>query len=163
MFYMAITVLFAVCVSGIVQPSAARAQVAPTRVSDIVVRHINLQQITPACTPDLEVAMFGLTVPPNQVLLLAGFFWGASSQPGFLVEADIYVTDGNPTNRRNIARVSGTAAANGHFAGIQNFPVPVPLFRGTFTHLCVHNANASSTSVLGTSTFQLYGFFAPDM
>jgi hypothetical protein len=54
--------------------------------------------------------------------MLTGFNWGASSQPGFLIETDIYVTDGNPVNRRNIARISGTAAANREFAGLQTFP-----------------------------------------
>jgi hypothetical protein len=93
--------------------------------------------------------------------MLTGFNWGASSQPGFLIETDIYVTDGNPVNRRNIARISGTAAANREFAGLQTFPVPVPLFRGKFVHLCVHNATGSP-SVLGTSSFEVYGFFAPD-
>jgi hypothetical protein len=161
MFYIAIRVIFAVCVLGIVQPTAAKAQVAPMRVSDIVVRGVNIQQTRPACTPDHELGFIGLTVPAGQVLMLTGFFWGASSQPGFLIESDIYLTDGDPVNRRSIARISGTAAANGKFAGLQTFPVPVPSFRANFTHLCINNATGAG-SVIGTSTFQLYGFFAPD-
>ena len=152
----------AIYVSAVGYSTSVSGQSAPARVSDIVVRLINVQQVTPACTPDLEIGFIGLAVPSNQVLLLTGLFWGASSQAGFLVEADIYVTDGNPVNRHNIARVSGTAAANGFFSGIQSFPVPVPLFRGAFTHLCIHNASSAGGAVLGTSTFQIYGFFAPD-
>jgi hypothetical protein len=162
MLYLVRLLIVAIYVSAIGYSTSVSGQSAPARVSDIVVRLINIQQVTPACTPDLEIGFIGLAVPSNQVLLLTGLFWGASSHPGFLIEADIYVTDGNPVNRNNIARVSGTAAANGFFSGIQSFPVPVPLFRGSFTHLCIHNASQAGGAVLGTSTFEIYGFFAPD-
>ena len=144
----------------LINPTVAAAQVVPQKASDIVVRPINIQQVTAACSPDLEIGFLGLTVPPNQVLVLTGLFWGSSWQPWFTVEADLYVTDGTPANRRNIGRVSGKTGADGHFSGIQAFPVPVPLFKGAFTHLCIHNVNAGS--VLGTSTFEIYGFFTPD-
>jgi hypothetical protein len=123
MFYLVRLLIVATYVSAIGYSTSVSGQSAPARVSDIVARFINIQQVTPACTPDLEIGFIGLAVPSNQVLLLTGLFWGASSHPGFLIEADIYVTDGNPVNRNNIARVSGTAAANGFFSGIQSFPV----------------------------------------
>ncbi len=160
MYYIAMRLTIAVSVLGVIQPTLARAQLVPQRASDIVVRPINIQQVTPACTPDLEIGFIGLTVPANRVLMLTGLFWGASWQAGFTVEADLYVTDGTPANRNNIGRISGTTGANGHFSGIQAFPVPVPMFRGAFTHLCIHNVG--SGSVIGTSTFGIYGFLAPD-
>ena len=160
MLYIARRVALAMLVAPLISPAIAVAQVVPQKASDIVVRPINVQQVTPACTPDLEIGFLGLTVPPNQVLVLTGLFWGASWQPGFTVEADLYVTDGTPTNRRNIGRVSGKTGADGHFSDIQIFPVPVPLFKGSFTHLCIQNVN--NGSVLGTSSFGIYGFFTPD-
>jgi hypothetical protein len=160
MLYLLRLVVVVICVSGAGYGTSARAQLGPSRVSDVVVRVVNLQQTTPACTPALELGFF-LVPPPNKVLMMTGFFWGASFQPGRLIETDMFITDGNPSNRRFIARISGTASANGLFSGIQTFPVPVPLFRGAFTHLCVENKTGGG-SVLGTSTFQLYGFFAAD-
>jgi hypothetical protein len=160
MLQLASCVVLATLVAQLINSAVAMAQVVPQKASDIVVRPINIQQVTPACTPDLEIGFLGLTVPPNQVLVLTGLFWGASWQPMVTVEADLYVTDGTPANRRNIGRVSGKTGADGHFSGIQEFPVPVPLFKGTFTHLCIHNVKTGS--VLGTSTFVIYGFFTPD-
>ncbi|HYU79294.1 MAG TPA: hypothetical protein VEK56_09925, partial [Vicinamibacterales bacterium] len=160
MFHVVRSLVIAGCIAAILQPAPVAAQVGPQSVSDLVVRGVNVQQVTPACTPDLEIGFLGLTAPVNKVLLLTGLFWGASSQPGFTVEADLYVTNGTPSNRQNIGRVSGTTGADGNFSGIQAFPVPLPMFRGAFTHLCIHNVK--STTILGTSTFAIYGFFAAD-
>jgi hypothetical protein len=139
------------------------AQVVPQTVSTIVVRPHNIQQSSAACGPNaLEYGFLGLSVPAGQVLMLTGIYWGAGAAAGTaaggLVEATIYVTDGNPSNRRHVVPLSGITAADRLYAGIQAMPVPVPLFWGAFTHLCMERR----TGIIGTTGIWIFGFFAPD-
>ena len=150
---------FAGLLYGFVHP-AALADVMPAKVSDIVVRPRNIQQITAACTPNLEMGFIGLVPPPDQVFMMTGIYWSTSSQPGDLIEINIFVTDGDPNNFKYVAPLSTVIGPGGQFAGIQEFPVPVPLFRDTFTHLCLERQNQQG--ILGTGGFWIFGFFAPD-
>ena len=156
-----LTALMSVVVILPIHPAAA--EVAPQTVSAIVVRPHNSQQTTSECGANaLEYGFIGLTVPPGQVLMLTGIYWGAAASAGTLggglVEAMIYVTEGTGS-RRWVAPLSAITGTDGSFAGIQALPVPVPLFRGAFSHLCMERR----TGIIGTSGIWLFGFFAPDM
>ena len=144
-----------------VRPSGA--QLTPQAASAIIVRPHNTQQTTTACGPTaLEFGFLGLSVPAGQVLMLNGIYWGAGAAAGTsaggLVEATIYITDGDPSNRRYIVPLSGITGTDRLYAGVQTLPVPVPLFRGAFTHLCMEQR----TGIIGTTGVWIFGFLAPD-
>ena len=140
--------------------SSAHANVVPSAPSDVVSHPANLVTTSTACGTDAEVEFIGLTVPTGQVLMITGFYFSASSTIGSdTVESELYVTNGNNSDRRFVAPLSGISGASGLYSGLNSFPVPVPSLRGKYTHLCwVHITGTLNTS----ATPWLFGFFAPN-
>lgn len=140
--------------------TSVRAAVAPSSASSIVSHPANLIATTTACGTDAEVEFLGLTVPKGQVLMITGFYFSASSTSGSdTVESELYVTDGNNSDRRFVAPLSGISGSSGLYSGLNSFPVPVPSLRGKFTHLCwAHITGTDNTS----ASPWLFGFFAPN-
>ena len=132
----------------------------PAKPSDVIVRPYNFFTETPATAPETEVGFFNLLPPAGQVLMMTGFYWSAGGQPGDLIEIVMHVTDG-AGDSRFVAPLSTVIGSGGYFAGTEPFPVPVPLFRGTFSHLYLRKQ--SEAGILGTSGFWLFGFFTPDV
>jgi hypothetical protein len=135
--------------------SPAQANVVPSAPSNVVSHPANLVTTSTACGTDAEVEFIGLTVPTGQVLMITGFYFSASSTVGSdTVESELYVTNGNNSDRRFVAPLSGISGASGLYSGLNTFPVPVPSLRGKYTHLCW----AHITGLLTRQ--QLLGFLA---
>ena len=101
--------------------SPAQANVVPSAPSNVVSHRANLVTTSTACGTDAEVQFIGLTVPTGQVLMITGFYFGASSTVGSdTVESELYVTNGNNSDRRFVAPLSGISGASGLYSGLRS-------------------------------------------
>ena len=141
----------------------------PEKASDLVVRPFNFFQSTPASGPDgVEIGFFGLTPPPGRILLMTGFTWSVHGPAGSEVEMHLRVTSGTPTDYKDVAplalvipqtRQLGLSAV----MRTEQFPMPMPLFRGQYQHLCLYRRDPSTPGIIGVATHWLTGFWADDV
>ena len=136
----------------------------PEKASDLVVRPHNFFNSTPESGPEgIEVGFFGLEPPAGRILLMTGFTWGVHGAPGTVVELTMKVTSGTPNDSHWVAPLALDIPPGANaVVRTETFPMPVPLFRGQYKHLCLYRRSTVVSFTLGVETHWLFGFWAAD-
>jgi hypothetical protein len=136
----------------------------PQKASDLVVRPFNFFNSTAASGPDgVEVGFFGLEPPPGRILLMTGFTWGVHAPAGSVVEMELRVTSGTPTDFHRVAPLSLLIPPGANaVVRTEHFPMPMPVIRGQYKHLCLYRRSPSTPGTIGVETHWLIGFWADD-